>query len=137
MTADSIRGSRDAWRELAAGLSGGSTSATPTPPCRPRSPHFIAAIGDTTDERFGRLAGSFDRLLTGVRRRAPRATVVLVDYLTLLPPDEDTEADPLPAAVTSWGRADRCAADHRDREGRGPIRMPLPPPRWAARRHAG
>jgi hypothetical protein len=41
---------------------------------------------DTVDERLEALANSFDRLLTGVRRQAPQATVVLVDYLVLLPP---------------------------------------------------
>jgi lysophospholipase L1-like esterase len=73
----------------------------------------IAEIGDTADERFEALACSFDRILTGVRRRAPQATVVLVDYLTLLPPDEDTAADPLPAAVASRGRqtAEQLAAE--------------------------
>ena len=65
----------------------------------------IAEIGDTADERFEALACSFDRILTGVRRREPQATVVLVDYLTLLPPDEDTAAD---------------------REGRDPSRLRLP-----------
>jgi hypothetical protein len=70
----------------------------------------IAEIGD---ERFEALACSFDRIPTGVRRRAPQATVVLVDYLTLLPPDEDTAADPLPAAVASRGRqtAEQLAAE--------------------------
>jgi hypothetical protein len=50
------------------------------------------------------VATSFDRLLTGVHRLAPRATVVLVEHPTLLPPDEDTATDPLPAAAASCGR---------------------------------
>jgi lysophospholipase L1-like esterase len=72
----------------------------------------IAEIGDVPDEGFEALAGTFDGLLEAVHRRAPQATVVLVDYLTLLPP-EDTAADPLPAGVASRGRqtAERLATE--------------------------
>jgi hypothetical protein len=34
----------------------------------------IAELRDTADEHFEALAGTFDRLLTGVRRREPQAT---------------------------------------------------------------
>jgi hypothetical protein len=80
----------------------------------------IAEIGDTGNERVEALAGSFDRLLTGVRRQAPRATLVLVDCLTVLPSDEDTAAGPLPAAVASWGRqaTERLAAETEAAAGR-------------------
>jgi lysophospholipase L1-like esterase len=68
-----------------------------------------------TDERLDGLAATFDRLLTEVRRRAPRARIVLVDYLTILPPDSSTPTGRLPASVASWGRsvASRLSAETR------------------------
>ena len=64
----------------------------------------IAAIGESTDARCDELGATLDRLLEGVHRRAPHAPVVLTDYLTILPPEEGTPTDPLPAEVAAWGR---------------------------------
>jgi GDSL-like Lipase/Acylhydrolase family len=73
-----------------------------------------------TGERLDGLAATFDRLLTEVRRRAPGARVVLVDYLTILPPDSSTPTGRLPAPVASWGRsvASRLSAETRAAAGR-------------------
>jgi hypothetical protein len=64
-------------------------------------------------ERLDGLPATFDRLLTEVRRRAPRARIVLVDYLTLLPPDSSVPTGRVPATVASWGRsvAERLSAE--------------------------
>jgi lysophospholipase L1-like esterase len=68
-----------------------------------------------TDERLAALGATFDRLLDAVQRRAPRARVVLVDYLTILPPDASISTGRLPSAVASWGRrvAERLSAETR------------------------
>jgi lysophospholipase L1-like esterase len=58
-----------------------------------------------TSERLDGLAATFDRLLIEVRRRAPQARVVLVDYLTLLPPDSSADTGRLPSSVAVWGRS--------------------------------
>ncbi|GIF23033.1 lysophospholipase L1-like esterase [Actinoplanes tereljensis] len=57
-----------------------------------------------SDRRLGELGGTFDRLTGEVRRRAPRARLLLVDYLTILPPDPDADTGRLPAEVAAWGR---------------------------------
>ncbi len=64
----------------------------------------LDGLVDATDARFDRLPDTFDQLLGAVRRRAPQATVVVVDYLTLLPLDDATHARPLPDDVADWGR---------------------------------
>jgi lysophospholipase L1-like esterase len=56
------------------------------------------------ESRLAALPATFDRLLTEVRRRAPAARIVLVDYLTVLPPSPATSTGRLPASVASWGR---------------------------------
>jgi hypothetical protein len=72
----------------------------------------ISDAGDSFDSHFAQLPATFDRLLAAVHQRAPEATVVLVDYLTLLPPGQ-LSASPLPPDVVSWGRevADRLARE--------------------------
>jgi len=68
-----------------------------------------------TDERLAALGGTFDRLLGAVRQRAPHARIVLVDYLTVLPPDPSISTGRLPPEVASWGRrvAERLSAETR------------------------
>jgi lysophospholipase L1-like esterase len=68
-----------------------------------------------TDERLDGLGATFDRLLGEVRRRAPGARVVLVDYLTVLPPDPAVPTGRLRAPVAAWGRAvaERLSAETR------------------------
>jgi lysophospholipase L1-like esterase len=56
------------------------------------------------ESRFAALPATFDRLLAEVRRRAPAARIVLVDYLTILPPSPAVPTGRLPAPVASWGR---------------------------------
>jgi lysophospholipase L1-like esterase len=55
--------------------------------------------------RFVQLDDSARRLVREVHRRAPEATILLVDYLTILPPDSTTVTSPLPVAVAEWGRS--------------------------------
>jgi lysophospholipase L1-like esterase len=78
------------------------------PPLR----RYISDAGHSVDTHFAQLPATFDRLLAEVHQRAPQATVVLVDYLTLLPPGQ-LSASPLPSEVVSWGRdvADRLARE--------------------------
>jgi lysophospholipase L1-like esterase len=73
-----------------------------------------------TEERLAALGPTFDRVLTEVRQRAPRARIVLVDYLTILPPDPSVATGRLPAAVARWGRevASRLSAETRAAAGR-------------------
>ena len=73
-----------------------------------------------TAERLDGLGATFDRVLAEVRRRAPAARIVLVDYLTILPPDPDVPTGRLPAAVAAWGRevASRLSAETRAAAGR-------------------
>ena len=69
----------------------------------PRLRRFVDEYVAATDARFELLPATFDRLLTAVRDRAPEATVVVVDYPTLLPP-EGVPAAPLPDGIADWGR---------------------------------
>jgi lysophospholipase L1-like esterase len=59
---------------------------------------------ERTDQRFTELQADLTGLLRDLRSTAPRARILLVGYLTLLPPASvDTGA--LPAPVAEWGRA--------------------------------
>jgi lysophospholipase L1-like esterase len=77
-----------------------------------------------SDERLDGLAATFDRLTGEVRRRAPRARLLLVDYLTILPPDPTVPTGRLSGEVADWGRAvaqrlieeTRAAAERADGE---------------------
>ena len=74
----------------------------------PRAARLLPAIGALFDRavREQALDGVGDSLRaigTAMRRRAPRARVVFVDYLTLLPPD-GVPAPPLSAADADLGR---------------------------------
>ena len=62
---------------------------------------FEALMGDT-EERLAQLPATWDAVLSGIHARAPEATVVLVDYLTLMPPSGP--AHPLAPEAASWGR---------------------------------
>lgn len=68
-----------------------------------------AALDLTTlESRFVALEADMTSLVQQLRRRAPHARIVLVDYLTVLPSAgevSDREMLPLPPAVASWGRA--------------------------------
>ncbi len=56
------------------------------------------------DETFSRLQHSLTLLVRAVRQRAPDCTIVLVDYLTILPADESVSTLPLSSAHAAWGR---------------------------------
>ncbi len=58
----------------------------------------------TIDTRFAALATSLGAIVEGIRRRAPEAEIVLVDYLTILPPDATITPDPPGAELAAWGR---------------------------------
>jgi lysophospholipase L1-like esterase len=75
----------------------------------------VAELGRTAGERLDALDATFDRLTAEVRRRAPQARLVLVDYLTILPP-AGQKAGSLTGTLLDWGRdiADRIAAETRD-----------------------
>jgi lysophospholipase L1-like esterase len=74
----------------------------------PRPARLLPAIGalfdrDARGQALGDVGDSLRAVGTAVRRRAPRARVVFVDYLTLLPP-ERVPAPPLSAADADLGR---------------------------------
>jgi lysophospholipase L1-like esterase len=74
----------------------------------PRPVRLLPAIGalfdrDAREQALGGISDSLRAVGTAVRRRAPRARVVFVDYLTLLPPD-GVPAPPLSAADADLGR---------------------------------
>jgi len=57
-----------------------------------------------TDQRFADLGVELTGLLKDLRSTAPEARILLVGYLTLLPP-RGVDTGALPAAVADWGRA--------------------------------
>jgi lysophospholipase L1-like esterase len=74
----------------------------------PRPARLLPAIGALFDrgareQALGDVGDSLRAVGTAVRLRAPRARVVFVDYLTLLPPD-GVPAPPLSAADADLGR---------------------------------
>lgn len=66
---------------------------------------------ESTTRRFADLALQLRGLVDDIRAAAPEARIVLVGYLTVLPPD-GIGTGPLPRDVASWGRS--CAARLRD-----------------------
>ncbi|MCS5735027.1 SGNH/GDSL hydrolase family protein [Herbiconiux daphne] len=72
----------------------------------------VAAVTDaaTTDDRFGALTAGLTTIVSEVQRRAPDARVVLVDYLTILPPDDASGRGPdvlrrhRGGDLVEWGR---------------------------------
>jgi lysophospholipase L1-like esterase len=74
----------------------------------PRLARLLPAIGalfdrDAREQALDGVGDSLRAVGAAVRRRSPRARVVFVDYLTLLPPD-DVPAPPLSAADADLGR---------------------------------
>jgi lysophospholipase L1-like esterase len=74
----------------------------------PRPARLLPAIGalfdrDAREQALGDVGDSLRAVGSAVRRRAPRARVVFVDYLTLLPP-HGVPAPPLSAADADLGR---------------------------------
>lgn len=59
---------------------------------------------DDLDETFSHLRQSLTSLVRAVRQRAPDCTIVLVDYLTILPADESVSTSPLSSPHAGWGR---------------------------------
>lgn len=58
-----------------------------------------------TDVRFGELEHAMRALIAEVRRRSPRAQIVLVEYLSLFPASPATPVDGCPPELADWGRA--------------------------------
>lgn len=56
------------------------------------------------DRNFAQLEDQLVHLVEEVKRRAPRAEIAVVDYLTVLPPDAATPTGILPAHAADWGR---------------------------------
>jgi lysophospholipase L1-like esterase len=72
----------------------------------------VAELGRLSDAKLSTLDGVLDRLTAEIRRRAPRARLFLVDYLTILPP-AGVGTGLLPPVIADWGRqvAGRLAAE--------------------------
>jgi lysophospholipase L1-like esterase len=64
----------------------------------------VAVDPATIDARFAALRASLTTLVRAVRTRAPLATIVLVDYLTILPPDDSPILGRPDAATADWVR---------------------------------
>ena len=62
----------------------------------------LDAMMSASDERFTALPETLDRLYAAIRERAPEATLVVVDYLTILPPP-GRPARPVSPEVHGWG----------------------------------
>jgi lysophospholipase L1-like esterase len=80
-------------------------------------PHVTArvdALGETgaTDESFEQLKRNLAAIADRLRNRAPACRVLVVDYLSILPPDGPAPPPPPPAEISAWGRtiAARLAA---------------------------
>jgi lysophospholipase L1-like esterase len=78
----------------------------------------VAKFGDpaATDERFAQLRANLAEIAKRVRDRAPACRVLVVDYVTILPPDGQDAGPPPPAEIARWGRATaaRLAATTRE-----------------------
>ena len=86
-------------------------------------------MGRVSDERRAALGGTLDRLTAEIRRRAPHARVFLVDYLTILPPDDrDTGALPSEASREhhAWAPSPWTRQFHYSLRGGAPYRPNLP-----------
>ncbi len=58
-----------------------------------------------TDGRFADLERNFAAMAVRLQDQAPAARVLIVDYLTILPPDGPPPGPPPPPDVVAWGRA--------------------------------
>ncbi|MEO6116036.1 MAG: GDSL-type esterase/lipase family protein, partial [Pseudolysinimonas sp.] len=65
-----------------------------------------------TDAKFAELEQGMRTLIAEIRRRSPRAEIVLVEYLSLLPADVATPVGRFPRELADWARgtAARLAA---------------------------
>jgi lysophospholipase L1-like esterase len=72
----------------------------------PSARRTIAEARDpaTEDARFSTLRASLTTLVSEIRSRSPRATIVIVDYLTILPPDDAPITGRPDAATADWAR---------------------------------
>jgi lysophospholipase L1-like esterase len=80
----------------------------------PRVTAHVSELGDpqATDQRFAQLDRNLAAIASRLHDRAPDCRVLLVDYLTILPPDGHDPAAPPPPDIAAWGRgiAARLAA---------------------------
>jgi lysophospholipase L1-like esterase len=80
----------------------------------PRVRARVSELGDpgAGDERFAQLERNLAAIASRLHDRAPACRVLLVDYLTILPPDDRDLGAPPPADIAAWGRetAARLAA---------------------------
>jgi lysophospholipase L1-like esterase len=79
----------------------------------PRTRARVAELGDpgAAETRFAQLERNLAAIASRLHDRAPDCLVLLVDYLTILPPD-GRALPPPPAGIAAWGRetAARLAA---------------------------
>jgi lysophospholipase L1-like esterase len=73
----------------------------------PRVRARVSELGDTsaTDERFAQLERNLAAIGRRLHDRAPACQVLLVDYLTILPPGGHDPGAPPPPDIAAWGRA--------------------------------
>jgi RimJ/RimL family protein N-acetyltransferase/lysophospholipase L1-like esterase len=75
-------------------------------PLRRLSRAQVAAWGDPagTDERFAQLERNLAAVAARLHDRAPACRVLMVDYLTILPPDGPLPSAPPPPDIAAWAR---------------------------------
>lgn len=94
-----------------AGVSGEQAGASPIckvmsrSPSAPVSPALAAMLAPPTEAAWQKLAENFGRIAAEVRRRSPRARLVFVDYLTVLPAKGTCAATPLSPQDADLSRA--------------------------------
>lgn len=92
-------------------MTGDQASASPIckvmnrSPSAPASPALAAMLAPPTEAVWQKLAANFDRIAAEVHRRSPRARLVFVDYLTVLPAKGTCAATPLAAKDADLARA--------------------------------
>jgi lysophospholipase L1-like esterase len=73
----------------------------------PRVKAQAAGFGDpdATEERFAQLETNLTMIARRMYDHAPACRVLFVDYLTILPPNDEDRDGPPPAEIAEWGRA--------------------------------
>jgi lysophospholipase L1-like esterase len=64
----------------------------------------VRRIGEELDANFATMEANFAKIVEGIHAIAPACRVVLVEYLTVLPPDASTPTPPLSAESAAFAR---------------------------------
>ena len=75
----------------------------------PELPRFKARVADfgdpeATDKRFKQLEENLSEIGRRLADRAPACRVMMIDYLTILPPKSQSIGEPPPSVIAHWAR---------------------------------